>query len=225
MRREIFLLVLVVGLVANAHPAGLQADFRAWGGLAWSRYQGLPVPVGIPETNYKNAWRTGFGLGAGLELRLPQTPVSFILGLGYLQKGSELEVYYLDTRTGSYPYRLGTLSQTGLVKIGLDTKIVPYFLAGYELGFILSHRGQPFGSSPGGSDSDLKPDTRKLDFGLVAGVGLEFKLEKINPFIEVCYFHGLSNLSRERGTLEYYETIKSRALILSAGLKFGRKKT
>lgn len=127
MRRGILLLVLVVGLFANAHPAGLQVDFRAWGGLALSRYRGLPIPVGIPEINYKNVWRTGFGLGAGLELRLPQTPVSFILGLGYLQKGSELEVYYLDTRTGSYPYRLGTLSQTGLVKIGLDTKYLPIF--------------------------------------------------------------------------------------------------
>lgn len=89
----------------------------------------------------------------------------------------------------------------------------------------MSHRGQPFGSSPGRTDSDLRPDTRKLDFGLVAGVGLGFKLEKVSPFIEVCYFHGLSNLSRGRGTLEYYETIRSRALILSAGLKFGQKKT
>ncbi|MCR4395149.1 MAG: PorT family protein [Candidatus Saccharicenans sp.] len=225
MRREIFLLVLVLGLVAAAHPAGLQADFRAWGGLTSGRYQGLPPPVGIPELRYQNAWRTGFGLGAGLELRVPRAPLSLILGLGYLQKGSELEIYYLDTKTGSYLYRLGTLSQTGLVKIGLDTKIAPYLLAGYELAFILSNRGQPFGPPPGGWDTDLKPDTRKLDPGLVAGVGLEFKLEKISPFIEICYFHGLSNLSLGKGTLEYYETIKSRALILSAGLKFGRKKT
>lgn len=223
MRQKTLFLILVLCLATAAYSAGLQADFRAWGGLTLSRYQGLPVPFGIPETRYENAWRTGFGLGAGLELKVPRAPLSFILGLGYLQKGSELEIYYLDTKTGSYFYRLGSLSQTGLVKIGPDMKIAPYLLAGYELAFILSHRGQSFGSSPGGPDSDLKPDTKKVDLGLVAGAGLEFKLEKVRPFVEFCYFHGLSNLSRATGTLEYYSTIKSRALLLSAGLKFGRK--
>lgn len=223
MGRKIVFLILLVFLAMAAYPASLQADFRAWGGLTLSRYQGLPVPFGIPETRYENAWRTGFGLGAGLELRVPRAPLSFILGLGYLQKGSELEIYYLDTKTGSYFYRLGSLSQTGLVKIGPNMKIAPYFLAGYELAFILNHRGQSFGSSPGGPDSDLKPDTKKVDLGLVAGAGLEFKLEKVRPFVEFCYFHGLSNLSRATGTLEYYSSIKSRALLLSAGLKFGRK--
>lgn len=223
MGRKIVFLILLVFLAMAAYPASLQADFRAWGGLTLSRYQGLPVPFGIPETRYENAWRTGFGLGAGLELRVPRAPLSFILGLGYLQKGSELEIYYLDTKTGSYFYRLGSLSQTGLVKIGPNMKIAPYFLAGYELAFILNHRGQSFGSSPGGPDSDLKPDTKKVDLGLVAGAGLEFRLEKLRPFVEFCYFHGLSNLSRATGTLEYYSSIKSRALLLSAGLKFGRK--
>lgn len=224
MGRKIVFLILVVFLATAAYPAGPQTDFRFSGGLAMGRYQGLPTVSGIPELRYQNAWRAGFGLGAGLELKVPRAPLSFILGLGYLQKGSELEIYYLDTRTGSYLYRLGTLSQTGLIKIGPDMKIAPYLLAGYELAFILSHRGQPFSSSPGGPDSDLKPDTRKLDAGLVAGAGLEFRLEKISPFVEFCYFHGLSNLSRGTGTLEYYTTIKSRALLLSAGLKFGRKK-
>lgn len=223
MRQKILLLFLVLCVSTAAFPAGFQADFRAWGGLAMGRYQGLPVPFGIPEIRYQNAWRTGFGLGAGLELKVPRVPLSFILGLGYLQKGTELEIYYLDTKTGSYFYRLGTLSQTGLVKIGPDMKIAPYLLAGYELAFTLSHRGQSFGSSPGGPDSDLKPDTKKVDLSLVVGAGLEYRLKEVCPFVEFCYFHGLSNLSRGTGTLEYYSTIKSRALLLSAGLKFGRK--
>lgn len=232
MRQKIVLLILVLGLFTAAHPAGLQMGFMAWGGLvvpdgglALSRYQGLPVPVGIPETRYKNDWRTGIGLGAGLELKAPWAPLSFILGLGYLQKGSELEIYYLDTKVGSHFYRLGTLSQTGLVKIGSNLKIAPYLLLGYELALILSHRGQPFGSSPGGPNSDLKPDTKNFDLSLVAGAGLEFRLDRVSPFVEFCYFHGLSNLSRGTGTLEYYSTIKSRVLLLSVGLKFGQKKT
>lgn len=225
MRQKILVLVLVFGLVTAAYPAGLQTGFRAWGGLALGRYQGLPVPVGIPELRYQNAYRTGLGLGAGLELMVPRVPLSLILGLGYLQKGSELEIYYLDTKTGSYNYRLGTLSQTGLLKIGPNLKIAPYLLAGYELAFILNHRGQSFGSSSGGPDSDLKPNTKKMDLGLVAGAGLEFRLDKVSPFVEVCYFHGLKNLSRATGTLEYYPTIKSRVLLLSLGLKFVLKKT
>ncbi|MCX8159751.1 MAG: PorT family protein [Candidatus Saccharicenans sp.] len=223
MSRKILLVLLVLGLVTAVYPAGLKVGSRAWGGLVMSSYQGWPLPVGIPELRYQNAWRTGFGLGAGLDIKVPRSPVSFIIGLSYLQKGTELEVYYLDTKTGSYFYRLGSLSQIGLLKIGLEKKIAPYALVGYELAFILSHHGQSFGSSPGGPDSDLKPDTRTVDVGLVAGVGLEFNLEKIRPFIEFCYFHGLSNLSRGTGTLEYYTTIKSRALLLSIGLGIGQR--
>lgn len=225
MRQKILFLVLVFGLVTGGYSAGFQTDFRVLGGLALSRYQGLPLAAGIPELRYQNAWRTGLELGAGLELKVSQAPLSFILGLGYLQKGSELEMYYLDTKTGSYFYRLGSLSQTGLVKIGPNMKIAPYLLAGYELAFTLNHRGQSFGSSPGGPDSDLMPDTKKVDLSLVAGAGLEFKLEKIRPFVEFCYFHGLNNLSQGTGTLEFYSTIKSRALLLRAGLKFGQKKS
>lgn len=226
------LFFLILSVVATALLAEAGPAIRLWGGLvapdgglALSRYQGLPVPVGIPEIRYKNTWRTGIGLGAGLELMVPRAPLSFILGLGYLQKGTELEIYNLDTKTGSYFYRLGTLSQTGLVKIGPNMKIAPYLLAGYELALILSHRGQPFGSSPIGPTTDLDQDTRNVDLSLVAGVGLEFRLNAVRPIVEVCYFHGLKNLSQGTGTLEYYPTIKSRVLFLNLGLKFILKKT
>lgn len=170
-------LILVLGLVTAAYPGSLKTGFRAWGGLIMSRYQGTPLPVGIPELHYQNAWRTGMGLGAGLELKMSGAPMSFILELSYLQKGTEMEIYYLDTRTSSYFYKLGSLSQTGLIRIGPEGKIAPYLLAGYELAFILNHRGQSFGSGLGGPDSDLRPDTKKMDFSLAARAVLEFRIQ------------------------------------------------
>lgn len=107
-----------------------------------------------------------------------------------------------------------------MIQIKSGQKIAPYALAGYELGLILSHRGEPFapGATPG--ETDVKSDTKNLDFGLVAGAGIEFKLERVTPFIELRYHHGLVNLSQGTGLLEDYPAIKSRALVFCAGLRF-----
>ena len=89
-----------------------------------------------------------------------------------------------------------------MIQIKSGQKIAPYALAGYELGLILSHRGEPFapGATPG--ETDVKSDTKNLDFGLVAGAGIEFKLERVTPFIELRYHHGLSISARERDCLK-----------------------
>lgn len=223
MPKKIWFLLLVFFLTVSGYAAVVEPGFKVWGGLTLSRNEGLPEVLGIPEMRFQNAWRTNFGIGAGLELNLTGSPLSLVLGVSYLGKGSTLEVYMVDTKTGEYPFKLGTLSQTGLLRLGWGNKVKPYLMAGYELGLILSHRGQPFSSSSLPGEADLKPDTAKVDFGLAAGAGLEMKLGTSRPFIELCYFHGLKNLSRATGTLEYYPSIKSRALLLSAGLRFGRK--
>lgn len=223
MSKKICFLLLTFFLTVSGYAAVVEPGFRVWGGLTLSRYEGLPESLGIPEMRLQNAWRASFGIGTGLELRLRGMPLSLVLGVNYLEKGSTLEIYMMDTKTGEYPYKLGTLSQTGLVKLGWGNRVKPYLLAGYELGLILKHRGQPFSSTSLPGETDLKPDTTKVDFGLVAGAGLEMKLGVSWPFVEVSYFHGLKNLSRATGTLEYYSSIKSRALLLSAGLRFGRK--
>ncbi len=223
MKGKIRVLVLVFSVfffTTAAYPGDIKPGFRIWGGLTLARSEGLPTPVGIPETNYKNAFRAGLGLGAGLELKVSGMPLTVILDLGYLGKGTSLDVYYLDTKVGSLPYRLGTLSQIGMIKAGLtDRKLAPYFLVGYELGFVLRHRGTPFGLD----GPDLKPDTKKTDFCLLAGAGLELRLETASPFVEFRYGHGLVNLSRNTGSLEYYPDLKSRTLLFSAGMRFGKK--
>jgi hypothetical protein len=218
MKRKMPVLLLALLVAVSGQAAGIKPGLMAWAGGTISRYEGKPTPAGIPETNYKHSWRTGLNLGLGLALKLTRIPLDFRLGLGYLEKGTKLDVYSLDTKMGSYPYRLNTLSQTGLARTSFSGKWTPYLLAGYELAFILKHRGQPFGL--GGPD--LKPDTKKLDFCLVVGTGLEFKGQKMSPFVEVRYHHGLVNLSRGSGSLEYYQSIKSRVLVLGAGLNFGK---
>ncbi len=207
---------LVFLLAATLSAAPVETGFRLSGGLSLAKYQGIPVAVGIPEIQYQNAWRTGVGVGAGLELKLSQIPLAFVFDVNYLEKGTNLDVYYLDEKTGSLPYRLGTLSHTGLTKVSRGGQWAPYLLAGYELAFILRHRGEPFG--PGGPD--LKNDTRKVDFGLVAGAGLEFRQGKASPFVEFRYYHGLTNLSLGTGALEFYPSIKTRTMLFSAGIRF-----
>ncbi|MBC7363023.1 MAG: outer membrane beta-barrel protein [Candidatus Aminicenantes bacterium] len=219
MKKKLWLMLLSLFLVVSGYAAGVKPGLRFWGGATMSRYVGTPIlEVSIPETSYKNSWRTDINLGAGLEFKVSQTPLAFILDLGYLEKGTNLDIYYLDIKTGSLPYSLGTLSQMGLARVNFSGKWSPYLLAGYELAFVLKHRGELFGLS----EPDLKSDSKKTDFCLVAGAGLEFKGQKMSPFLEVCYHHGLVNLSRMTGSLEYYPSIKSRALVFNAGFKFGK---
>ncbi|MDI6848325.1 MAG: porin family protein [Candidatus Saccharicenans sp.] len=219
MRRKAMAFLLVLALAAAAYGAPVQTGFRLWGGLTLAKYEGLPFPqLGIPEIRYQNAWRTGVGFGAGVELGFSGIPLALILDLSYVEKGTNLGVYEIDNKIDTLPYRLGALSHSGLAKISRRGNWTPYLLAGYELAFITRHRGQPFGS--GGPD--LMSDTRKVDFGLVAGAGLEFRQKKASPFVEFRYYHGLTNLSLGTGSLEYFTSLKCRTMLLSAGLKFGK---
>lgn len=218
--RKFFICPMAICLMATAYPATIEPEFRVWAGLNLAKYYDPPEPIGIPEVSYRTDWRMGIGLGVAVELCLPESPIGLLLGIGYIRKGSTLDSYYMETKTQSWPYKLGTLTHTGLIQVKSGQKISPYALAGYELSLILSHRGESFapGATPG--ETDLKSDTKKLDFGLVAGAGVEFKRERMAPFIELRYHHGLVNLSKGTGLLEDYPTIKSRALVFCAGLRF-----
>jgi len=220
MSKKVLTLILVLTLANAAYPAKIKSHFKVWTGLNQGKYSAAPTPIGIPEVSYKTGWRTGFGLGVGVELPMSESPFSLIFGLGYMEKGSTVDSYYLNNRVQSWPYKLGNLNQTGLIKVGFGKKVALYALAGYELGLVLKHRGKAFGPSAPSDETDLKPDTKNLEVSLVAGVGLEFKLEKINPFVELSYSHGLVNLSRATRLLEDYPLFKSRMLLLSAGLRF-----
>lgn len=76
-----------------------------------------------------------------------------------------------------------------------------YFLAGPTVAFLLSNKidadinGIVF-------NSDITDNTKKLDFGIGLGVGLQFPINILTVFIEGRYTFGLNNLQKG-GTYEF----------------------
>lgn len=99
----------------------------------------------------------------------------------------------------------------------------PYILAGYELS-IIDHHQTDFTGALDPVKTDLAEQTRDIDLGFIAGAGAELVFKKWTPFVEFRYHIGLLNISKGTGPLESYPTIRTRALILLAGIRFRLKR-
>jgi len=69
--RKLFICFMVICLGVPSYAATIQPEFRVWAGLNLAKYSDPPEPIGIPEVSYKTDWRTGIGMGAAVELGLP----------------------------------------------------------------------------------------------------------------------------------------------------------
>jgi hypothetical protein len=95
----------------------------------------------------------------------------------------------------------------------------PYILAGYELSIIDRHHLTDLTGASAPVRTDLAEQTRDIDLGFIAGAGAELVFKKWTPFVELRYHIGLLNLSKGTGPLESYPTIRTRALVLLAGIR------
>lgn len=205
-------------LVSGAFGAEATVSLKLSGGASFARYSHLPDFMGFGTSLYLND-RAGPAAGAGCEIALPfSRSLTSLSSIEYIQKGSYVDLYYLYERLGSYSFKLEALSLTQLLKVKPFPNLFPYALAGFELSRVLSHS---YIISPSNLKIGLMDDTRKTDFGLVAGAGGELSAGRWASFLEVRYHLGLVNLSKGFAFLyETYPTIKTRAVTLLAGIRY-----
>jgi len=204
-------ILLILGLVSFATAADLKPAFRLWGGFDRTWYSEEPAYFTFPEYGYVFGKKTGISFGAGLELPVPASVLSLIAEINYLQKGQKEFLYYWDELIGEAVYELDILSQVGLIKVK-PAKIIPLFaLIGYEVSAVLRHH---YGGQA------ITSDTRKIDFGLVAGAGIEARIKDLEIFFEGRYYGGIINLSKQTGFLSDYREFNTRVLVFCFGLKF-----
>lgn len=216
--KRVLAILLISGLVSSAGATGLKPAFRVWSGFNLGRYSGQPIFVTIPEIGVDYDCKTGANFGIGIELSIPDSPLGFITEIDYIQKGQKELWYYWDELIDKYFYKLEVISQVGLLKIQPSKRIPFYGLAGYEVSLVMNHRYGPLRGWD--SDySDFTPDTKKVDFGLVLGGGVEKGIKSLKIFFEGRYQAGFINLSRYTGTLINYPEFRTRALVFCAGLK------
>jgi hypothetical protein len=220
-------LVLLAIVLMSSAASGDEAkiDFRLAGGATWARYTRLPSIVSIPEAGYELARHSGAAAGVGLELTFPFTgSMAIIHALEYTRKGTTLDWYLWDDPVGAQSYNLDTLDYSTFVKIMPFSKLGLFFLSGFSMSYILGHKLVDDMALPRPTEQYLMSATRRFDVGLLAGAGGEFVFKKWAVFAELRYHWGLLDLSRGTGPLDDYPVIRTRALVLLAGVRYSLAK-
>ena len=198
MKKFLFILLILL-LVSGAYAQKINLI----GGMSLSKYivewsGSGPEPPGLILHHRNN---TGFLGGMGIEFKIIKR-LTLEADVMYFQKGSK----YTPTPGSTITYDLNTLSIPALIKFAFLPDSLPYILAGGEFSLILSHKVDGF---------DLTESTKKYDYGIVLGVGNNFKIPGASLFIEARYYIGLKDI-------EFYPSEvkrRTRALAVIIGIK------
>ena len=171
------------------------------------KFMGGPAIGKYSASWMTNRFKTGYLFGIGTEF-----------GSGRISYGLDI-LYFLKTNdyvSRGWEYELREISLPAVVKMKLFPRRLPVFvLAGGEIAYILSHKQNPGGI---GGTWDATEFTRKVDYGLVFGTGLEFEIGGGGWEIEGRYHHGLANTTKFVNDKGYQFQTRELALVL--GIKF-----
>jgi hypothetical protein len=222
MKRALIALLIIAplaGAFAQERKAPFLQGISVFAGGAWSRYSEAPAVATIPELGPLMGSRAGAAVGILWEYRFGD---HFFLdnGLQYARKGASVAWKYWDDLMGVWKYDLDVISNPITFRFKPWLRSSPYILAGYELSVIVGHRLTDSWPLSQKIRTSLKGDTYDFDFGLIGGAGAEIALGDWTLFSEVRYYHGLLDISKGTGALESYPVIKTRALMVLAGIRF-----
>jgi opacity protein-like surface antigen len=168
-RLTLFFFIVLAGSV-------LQADFKLMGGLnlSWFLEEGAD-------------WTPKFGLVGGIGIEFDLTYRTLLeIDLLYFQKGGLLE--FTDSKE---KHILNAGSVPILIRSKISHGTSPFLIGGMEISSILSYKAK----QNGGEAVDLENTILRLDYGIVAGAGIEFELqEELFLFFEMRGHYGLRNL-------------------------------
>lgn len=188
--------------------SSLCADsFKFIGGVNLARYSLGPV-----ETSSQWKFSPGVCVGAGVEVDLTwnQTLAVEIDGLMIPKKVKRIrdpERPELDLSHG-----LSFIQIPVLVRFKFTSKSPFYVLGGGEFSLVLSHK-----VTGKNTNINLKESTKKIDYGVALGGGVEIRINKYQKiFLEARYHLGFVNLLK---LPEPGESLKTSSLLLALGLK------
>ncbi len=153
--------------------------------------------------------RTGIIIGGILDIGFTPT-FGITTGLRYNQKG-------WSASAGTSTVKLSYLEFPALLKVKFPlTEIKPYVIAGPVLGINLAATEDvTVGTQT--QNIDLSSVTESIDFGLLFGAGMDFKVgPKMMIFVQPAYSLGLSNILKGSTTT----TIKNNGFQITGGVKF-----
>jgi len=185
-----------------------QTSLGFQGGLSLATLGGSDV--GDMDPGYK----TGFGLGAFLEL-----PVSDVLSIQpellYLQKGAEGSEQGVNITVAISYVELPVLLR---INVPVEGNVAPYFVVGPAISF---KAGCEVTGEGGGVEvkidcDEAEAETKSVDFGGVVGAGLSFGAGPGNIHVGARFNYGLTTVDDS----EYDEDVNNQAFSLLAGYSF-----
>lgn len=196
-------------------------DILVFAGASLSQYSKVSDTLTLPwGSEYLNQ-RNNVGATAGLGYAVPLNKhLSIDVRLQYMRKGTRVDWLFMDEEMRINYYRLNysldTLSNSTTFKYKPFSKSPPYVLGGFDLSWMFAYHVTYATDGLGSNTESLDGQTKDIDFGLIAGAGVEFSSQKLTPFVEVRYHLGLLNLSKG---VEPFAPLRTRALTLLAGIK------
>jgi hypothetical protein len=224
MKKALTVAALVLSLSGWGFGKGTPLALRLFGGTSMARYSDLPDAGAAAWSGDSMRDRFGPVAGVGIELALGSSGrLAWIGAFEYVQKGAKVDFYYFDP---FYPdpimmipvsFTMDLLSLTQLLKVRPFANGIPYLLGGFEVSYVIGHRSPLM--------PQLESLTKKVDLGLVTGLGAELLKGGWTPFVEARYHLGLADLSKGVFMgVGGFPALKTRAFVFLAGvrLKWGR---
>jgi Outer membrane protein beta-barrel domain len=207
MKKIVIAVVAAVVLTALV-PLGLEAGVTVKGGLSWSSLA-MASTEPIPFTFGNLQFYTG-----GL---------SFSLGLGFVSVQPEVlfvrmgGAYEVD-EANSLEFRHDYIQVPLLLKFNVVPAgpVRPFICAGGYGAYLIKAKGV-LEIDGVAEEEDLTEDYTKLDYGLVGGAGITFKLPGIAFSIEGRYNYGLANIMKDPVA---GDSMKNRSLMALVGIGF-----
>jgi hypothetical protein len=206
--KRLMIVALAALCVAALLPQTLSAGIGIKGGYSLSKFAAAS-PDPIPFT---------FG-----NLNSPVGGIYFSLGLGplsiqpevlYVRMGAEYEVDEANDIKWQFDYiQVPVLLKLRIIPLG---PIRPVIYAGGYGAYMLKAKGiMTVDSVP--EETDISDQYQKYDYGVVGGIGLDFKLPGITFSIEGRYNYGLKNILVDPAA---GESLKNRSMMALVGIGF-----
>jgi len=196
MKKLILLFMVVILSVSGFYTYGFNG-FGFGYSLSWGKYS---VDTSLEE---KHSSRMASMGTIGYEFGIKNN-ISMNIGLAFSRKASQ---------NSNFDFFLSEISLPVIVKYRFLSSSTPYILGGAEIGKVISHRAENASTV-----YDLDDITKSIDYGLILGVGAEFKLNKNYSnnclYIEGRYHMGLVDLDET----EY--VVKPRMIVFIFGYRF-----
>lgn len=202
---------LAIGLWAAASPARAQdIEFGIKGGASLADLAGGQDAFGDSQSKTRN----GFVVGAFLAFPLGDT-IALQPEALFAQKGAGFDFADVDTTL-----KLDYVEVPLLLKarFGSDGALRPYLFAGPYAGFRTKAEVEVDAGDDGSSTDSLEDETKSVDYGVVAGAGLEIPAGSGAFLLEGRYARGLTTIASD--DVESEDSVENSVWSLLIGFRF-----